>query len=118
MIRDEGMVAQIHTDGDVTELIPSFQKVGFQGLQGWEGGVNPYDTVKNFPDFVAVGFGDVSHIIPHGSKQEIEDHVKDLMNALKDNRHYIFGPSTVVQGDDPIHNVRWFMECGKKYGQY
>ncbi len=118
MIKDAGMVAQIHTDGDVTELIPSFQKVGFQGLQGWEGGVNPYETVKNFPDFVAVGFGDVSHVIPHGTMQEIEDHVKELMDALKENRHYGVWPSTVIQGDDPIENVRYFMECGKKYGKY
>lgn len=118
MIRDEGMIAQIHTDGDVTELIPSFQKVGFQGLQGWEGGVDPNDTVKNYPDFVAIGFGDVSYIIPHGTREEIEEHVKELMDALKENRHYIFGPSTVIQGDDPIENVRLFMECGKKYGKY
>ncbi len=118
IISDAGMIPQVHTDGDVTELIESFQKVGFRGLQGWEGGVDPYYVNENFPDFVVIGFGDVSHVIPHGTKDEIEEHVKELMDALKENRHYIFGPSTVVQADDPLENVRYFMECGKRYGQY
>ncbi len=118
MITDAGMVPQVHTDGDVTDLIPSFQKVGFKGLQGWEGGADPCYIAENFPEFVVIGFADVSEVIPFGTPEEIEDHVKMLMDALKDNRTYIFGPSTVVQKEDPYENVKTLMNCAKKYGDY
>jgi hypothetical protein len=35
MVADAGILPLIHTDGDVTSMIPAFQEVGFRGLQGW-----------------------------------------------------------------------------------
>ena len=32
IISDAGMIPQIHTDGDVTIMIPNFQRAGFLGL--------------------------------------------------------------------------------------
>jgi hypothetical protein len=55
MIKDMGMIPQLHTDGDITELIPSFQKAGFRGLQGWEGGADPVYINEHYPDFVVIG---------------------------------------------------------------
>ena len=118
MIRDAGMIAQLHTDGDVTEMIPILKKSGFQGLQGWEGGCDPYYINEHYPDFVVVGFGDVSDVLPFGTKEEVYAHVKDLMDALKENRHYVFGPSTVIVKEMPLDNVKWFMDAARKYGKY
>jgi len=118
IISDAGMIPQIHTDGDPTEMIPSFQKAGFQGLQGWEGGCDPYYINNNFPDFVVIGFGDVSGVLPFGTPDQVKDHVKELMNALKDNRHFILGPSTVIFKEIPLENVRIFMAATLKYGKY
>lgn len=118
IITDAGMIPQIHTDGDVTEMIPSFQRAGFRGLQGWEGGCDPYYINDNFPDFVVIGFGDVSDILPFGTPEQIETHVKDLMSALKENRHFIIGPSTVIFKEIPLKNVEIFMQAVNKHGQY
>jgi hypothetical protein len=118
MIADAGMIAQIHTDGDVSELVPAFQKVGFRGLQGWEGGMDPKVTNESFPDFVVVGFGDVGEVLPFGTPDQIDAHVKGLMDALKENRHYIFGPSTVIVKEMPLKNVQLFMQAAQKYGHY
>ena len=118
MIRDAGMIAQIHTDGDVSSLIPAFQRVGFQGLQGWEGGMDPVYINEHFPDFVVVGFGDVSEILPFGTPAQVDAHVKSLMDALKTNRHYVVGPSTVIVKEMPYQNVIAFMNAVKKYGVY
>lgn len=118
MISDAGMIPQIHTDGDVTEIIPSLIKAGFRGLQGWEGGCDPYYINDNFPDFVVVGFGDVHEILPFGTKEEIENHVKQLIDALKENRHFIIGPSTVIFKEIPLKNVEIFTNAIRKYGQY
>ena len=118
MISDAGLIPQVHTDGDVTDLIPSLQKAGFKGLQGWEGGCDPYFINDNYPDFVVVGFGDVSDILPHGTPEQIDAHVKDLMNALKENRHFIIGPSTVIFKEISLRNVQTFIKAIRKYGTY
>ncbi len=118
MIQDAEMIPQIHSDGDVTEIIPHLIEAGFRGLQGWEGGCNPYYINEKFPDFVVIGFGDVSYILPHGTRKEIENHVKMLMDALKENRHFIIGPSTVIFKEIPLENVKYFIAAIKKYGRY
>jgi hypothetical protein len=118
IITDAGLIPQVHTDGDISELIPSFQKVGFRGLQGWEGGMDPFDINTRFPNFVVVGFGDVNQVLPFGTPGQIDTHVKKLMDALKENRHYVCGPSTVIMKEMPLDNVRRFMAAIKKYGQY
>ena len=118
IIRDSGLIPQIHSDGDVTELIPSLIKAGFQGLQGWEGGCNPYYINDHFPNFVVIGFGDVSDVLPYGNSKQIIQHVKDLMNALKENRHFVIGPSTVVYEKIPLKNIKLFITSAEKFGKY
>jgi len=118
IISDASMISQIHTDGDVTELISSFKKAGFQGLQGFEGGCDPYYVNEHYPDFVIVGFGDVSYTLPYGTQDQIESHVKELMTALKENRRFVIGPSTVIFKEIPLENVRTFIQAAIKYGKY
>jgi hypothetical protein len=118
IISDAGLIPQVHTDGDVTELVKSFQWAGFRGLQGWEGGMDPVYVNEHFPDFVVIGFGDVGEVLPFGTPEQIDAHVKGLMDALKENRHYVFGPSTVIVKEMPLANVQRFMAAGKKFGQY
>jgi len=118
LISDANMISQIHTDGDATELISSFKKAGFQGLQGFEGGCDPYYVNEYHPDFVIVGFGDVSYTLPYGTQDQIESHVKELMTALKENRRFVIGPSTVIFKEIPLENVRTFIQATIKYGKY
>jgi len=118
IIKDAGLIPLLHTDGDITEMIPAFQKCGIMGVQGWEGGADPVYINNHFPDFVVIGFGDVGEVLPFGTPEQINQHVKSLMDALKANRHYIFGPSTVVVKEMPYENVSLFMKAAEKYGKY
>nr|MDO8113116.1 hypothetical protein [Candidatus Sigynarchaeota archaeon] len=118
MVIDAGILPLVHTDGDITSMVPSFQKVGFRGLQGWEGGCDPHYINEHFPDFAVIGFGDMNSVLPFGKRPEIEAHVRGLMNALKENRHFMIGPSSVVNATMPIENVRTFNEIAKKIGSY
>ncbi|MHA1844940.1 MAG: uroporphyrinogen decarboxylase family protein [Promethearchaeota archaeon] len=118
MIQDADMIPLMHSDGDVTELVQLLMEAGFRGLQGWEGGSNPFYINKKFPEFVVIGFGDVSYVLPYGTKLEIENHVKMLMDALKGNKHFIIGPSTVIFKEIPLENVKYFIAASKKYGRY
>ncbi len=118
MISDAGLIPQTHSDGDITELIPSLQKAGFRGLQGWEGECDPFYINDNFPDFVVIGFGDVSDVLPFGNPELVDSHVKNLMDAFKENRHFILGPSTVIFKEIPLENIKTFMNAAKKYGGY
>lgn len=118
IIHDAGLHAMLHTDGDVTEIVPILQKAGFEGVQGWEGGANPHVVAEKYPDFIVVGFGDVSEILPFGSVEQVDAHVKDLMDALKANKRFVIGPSTVVVKEMPFENVKQFIDSAEKYGHY
>ncbi len=118
IIADANMIPQIHTDGDATELISSFKKARFRGLQGFEGGCDPAFINEHHPDFVVIGFGDVSYTLPYGTSDQIELHVKQLLDVLKENRHFILGPSTVIFKEIPLKNVKKFMNTAKNYGKY
>jgi hypothetical protein len=118
IISDADIISQIHTDGDATELIPSLIKAGFQGLQGFEGGCDPIYINERYPDFVLIGFGDVSYTLPYGTSDQIELHVKELLDVLKENRHFVLGPSTVIFKEIPLKNVRTFMNATRNYGKY
>jgi uroporphyrinogen decarboxylase len=118
IISDADMISQIHTDGDATELISSFKKAGFRGLQGFEGGCDPIYVNEHHPEFVVIGFGDVSFTLPYGTSDQIELHVKHLLDVLKENRHFILGPSTVIFKEIPLKNVKTFINTAKIYGKY
>jgi hypothetical protein len=115
---DAGMKVQLHSDGDMTKMIPYLKKVGISGLQGWEGGADPIIINEKHPDFVIIGFGDISQILPFGSKDEIFNHVKELMDVLKENRHFIIGPSSVIYEGIPFENVEYFIEATRHFGKY
>ncbi|NMC04303.1 MAG: hypothetical protein GYA24_03780 [Candidatus Lokiarchaeota archaeon] len=116
--RDAGIIPLLHTDGDVTDMVPAFQQVGFCGVQGWEGGCDPRVINERFPDFAVLGFGDMNEVLPFGNEARIEVHVKDLIAALKDNRHFAIGPSSVVNATMPIENVRSFIRHARTLGVY
>ena len=118
LISDAGLIPQFHSDGDMTSLIPFLQEAGFLGLQGWEGLANPIYINDHFPDFVVIGFGDISDVLPFGSVNDVEMHVKELMDALKENRHFIIGPSSVLYKGIPLENVTTFIHAAHKYGKY
>jgi len=118
IISDANMISQIHTDGDATALISSLEKAGFRGLQGFEGGCDPTYINEHHPDFVVIGFGDVSYTLPYGTSYQIELHVKQLLDVLKENRHFILGPSTVIFKEIPLKNVKKFIDTAKDYGKY
>ncbi|MHA1793718.1 MAG: uroporphyrinogen decarboxylase family protein [Promethearchaeota archaeon] len=118
IIHDAGMHAIAHSDGDVTEIVPYLMKAGFEGLQGWEGGANPYTIAEKYPDFVTLGWGDVSEVLPFGTREEIQNHVLDIFKAAKENRHLIIGPSTVIFEKIPFKNIQIFMSTAKKHGIY
>ena len=48
----------------------------------------------------------------------IFNHVKELMDALKENRHFIIGPSTVIYEGIPYRNVEYFIEASRYFGKY
>ena len=118
IILNAKLIPQIHTDGDPTELIPSFQRAGFRGLQGWEGGADPQYVNDNFPEFVIIGFGDVNYVLPFGDQEQVEEHIKSLIRIFKENRCFIIGPSTVIFQEIPLRNVRTFINAVRKYGKY
>ncbi|MHA1731727.1 MAG: uroporphyrinogen decarboxylase family protein [Promethearchaeota archaeon] len=117
-IHDAGLHAMLHSDGDVTSIVPALKRAGFEGVQGWEGGADPFEVADKYPEFAVVGFGDVSEVLPFGTLEQVDAHVRELMDALKGNGHFCIGPSTVIVKEMPYENVAQFVRSSEKYGKY
>lgn len=61
---------------------------------------------------------DVQEVLPRGTKEEIENEVKEKIKAGGVNGGYIVAPAHNIQPDTSNENVVTFFEAAKKYGKY
>jgi hypothetical protein len=120
LMRDYHVYAQIHSDGDMTELIPHLIDIGFEGLQGWEigAGMDPAYCKKTWPRFVINGFLDQSQVLPFDTEEQVRAHVRKIAAVLKPGGHWIAGPSTIWTDNVPLNNVFACIDEVHKIGKY
>ncbi|OGS27462.1 MAG: hypothetical protein A2297_04880 [Elusimicrobia bacterium RIFOXYB2_FULL_48_7] len=61
---------------------------------------------------------DLQHILPHGTRQEVEDFVKNLIAKLGPGGGYILAACHAVPDDVKPENVITMLETALKYGKY
>ncbi len=120
LMREYHVHAQLHSDGDMTEMIPHLIDVGFEGLQGWEigAGMDPTHCKKTWPRFVINGFLDQSQVLPFDTEEKVRAHVRKIAAVLKPGGHWIAGPSTIWTDNVPLKNAFACIDEVKKIGKY
>ncbi len=61
---------------------------------------------------------DVQEVMPKGSIADIENHVRDRIQAAAKGGGFIIAPAHVIQPDTAVTNVKAFFNAVKKYGTY
>jgi uroporphyrinogen decarboxylase len=56
--------------------------------------------------------------LPYGSITDIENEVKDCIQAAAKGGGYIIAPAHIIQADTKIENIVAFFNAVKKFGQY
>ena len=110
-----------HCCGACSEIIPDLIEIGVDVLnptQTSAAHMDPFELKRNFgKDITFWGGLDVIHLLPIGTKQEVEDEVKRHIDALAPGGGYVLAPSHVIQQYTPAENVLTMYKTALEYGK-
>jgi uroporphyrinogen decarboxylase len=116
----KGLSIVIHTDGNTIPLLPYFIKWGFDGQHSLEptAGVDLAEVRAVAGHKLSLlGHLDIAHVLSYGTREEVHDHVKDVIKKAGSGGGLILGPCN-SHADIKVDNIRYMMEAVKKYGKY
>jgi uroporphyrinogen decarboxylase len=116
----KGLPIVIHTDGNTMSLLPYFIKWGFDGQHSLEptAGVDlgeVRDAVGH--KLSLLGHLDIAHVLSHGTREEVYDHVRDVIRKAAPGGGLVLGPCN-SHADIKVENIRYMMEAVREYGRY
>ena len=112
-----------HSDGSIYDFIPDLIETGVDILNPVQFSAAKMDTARLKQEFgkdlVFWGGGiDTQKVLPHGTKQEIEDEVKKRIDDLAPGGGFVFAAVHNIQEDVPPENIVAMLAALNKYGHY
>ena len=115
-----GLQVMHHTCGSVVELIPDFIECGLdilQSLQPQAAGMDLGRLRREFGrDLCFQGGMDIQGVLPHGTPQDVRDHVRQQIEAAGDEGGYILCTAHNLQPDTPLANTWALFAAYEEYG--
>ena len=117
-VKDAGAHVWFHSDGWTLDILEDFIEIGVDVI-------NPQHHIMGNERVSKILAGrvclrtdlDRQHIIPHGSREEIEQHVRDIIRLFGD-----FDGGLVLHGevgqDVPFENIKCMYDAFARYGRY
>jgi uroporphyrinogen decarboxylase len=110
-----------HTCGSVYMIIDDLIDTGIDILnpvQPLAKDMDSYMLKKKFGDKLCFHGGiDEQQALP-GSKEQLEQEIKQRIDAFSPGGGYIVAPTSNFQDDTPIENILFYLEFVKNYGKY
>ncbi|MCX8052404.1 MAG: hypothetical protein N3B12_01235 [Armatimonadetes bacterium] len=113
-----GKHIHFHTDGVTWDIMKDLVEIGVDVL-------NVQHTIMDIRA-IAREFGgktafrsdiDRQHILPHGTRQQIREHVKEVIDCLGSYGGGLIGHGEIGP-DVPLDNARWMFEAWMEFGTY
>jgi hypothetical protein len=108
----------LHSDGYITDLIPIFIDLGFDGLQSLEpsAGVDIFQLFKQFSSKICfIGNLDMT-LLSFGTQADVKFYVENLINASrKFHAPLIISPTQQLDKSCKPENVKMMIDCTKKF---
>ena len=116
----KGIPMVIHTDGWTIPLLKYFVKWGFDGHHSLEPTANV--DLKDVRDEIGeeltlLGHLDIAHVLSHGTRDEVFEHVKESIEKGGKKGNLILGPCN-SHADIKVKNIQWMTEAMEEYGRY
>ena len=110
----------LHVCGAVRPLLPMIIEAGVDVLEPVQiraAGMEPAALKKDFgKDICFYGGVDLQQLLPKGSREDVADEVKRLIDILGKDGGYILGPGhTYIQADAPLENILTMYETAFSY---
>jgi uroporphyrinogen decarboxylase len=99
----------MHSCGAISELIPLLIEAGvdiLDPIQVTAKGMEPADLAERFGGKITFHGGiDTQNILPRGTEEDVEQHVRKVVGILAPTERYIFAPSQILGQDIPVKNI-------------
>jgi uroporphyrinogen decarboxylase len=115
-----GLPVGLHSDGDLTKLLPDLVDCGFDAIHPFEPPLNDIVEVKKqWGQRIAVcGNIDLKSTLIDGTPAMVEAEVRSKASQLKPGGGWLIGSSNSIPDFVPIENYRALLEASLKYGRY
>ena len=105
--RDQGLTVMVHSDGDVTELLPDLIEMGVQILNPLQPEAMDLAAVKRrFGRDLCLNGGISTQLtLPRGTVQEVRREVAACLRLLGKGGGYVLSPAKAIMADVPLENA-------------
>ena len=115
---DHGIVAQLHSCGDVRTLVPDILETGVDALNPLEvkAGMDPVALKKQYGDHLVLRGG--INAVNWSNTEAILDEINRKVPVLKENGGFIFSSDHSIPNSVSFENMKLIMEEIKRVGKY
>jgi uroporphyrinogen decarboxylase len=117
--KERGKLFAMHTDGKMDNIMPILYDIGFDIAHPIEPESNDMFEVKQqWAGKMALVGNIPTALLAYGTKEEIEERVKEYCVKLAPGGGYVLGSSTSIMEGIPPENFVAMTEAVHKYGRY
>ena len=114
-----GIPVGLHSDGDLSRLLPDLIACGFDAIHPFEPPMNDIVAIKQqWGKHIAVAGGiDLKETLCKGTPQDVEAEVQRMTAQLLAGGGWLMGSSNSIPDFVPVENYRALVAAGLKYGR-
>lgn len=117
MVHSFGVFVKYHSCGSIFSVIPDLIDIGvdiLNPIQTMAENMDPFQLKKQFgSDLCFHGGVDIQHLLPYGSKKDVQEYVHRLINVVGNGGGFILSGTHTIQNDAKIDNVITMIEIAK-----
>jgi len=117
--KKHGVKLYMHSCGAVRKLLPEFISLGaavLDPIQTRASGMDPSGLKEDFGPYISFcGAMDEELLLRQGTRQQVKDGVKQLLDVMAPGGGFILGPSHKLKVETPVENVIAMYEVAKEW---
>lgn len=117
LAHSHGIKVMMHSCGAIKEIIPLLIDAGvdiLDPIQVTAAGMDPQELKNEFGKQIVFHGGiDTQHLLPEGTKEEVFEQSKKMIEIMGKDGGYIFAPSQILDVDIPVENIVAMYEAAK-----
>lgn len=117
--KEHGKLVAMHTAGKMDNVLPILHDIGFDALHPIEPESNDiFEIRREWAGKMALVGNISTALLAHGSREEIEEKVREYCVNLASNGGYVLGSSTGIVEGIPPENFVAMTQAVHQYGRY
>ncbi len=108
-----GVPVILHSDGDIMEVMDGILEMDFCMLHPVQSsaGMDQLDVKRRYGEKIGIYGGlDITHTLPFGTLEEIDEEIAYVMDKLGEGSGYMFSPAHMVPPEVPTERTEYFYE--------